>query len=60
MSFMNKIGLDIMAALIVLSLLIGRTEAKICNEVSSDSEKDLPDLACCASGKTLPPESFNQ
>ena len=49
-----------MGALIVLLLLIGRTEAKICNEVSSDLAEDLPDLACCAPGKTLPLESFNQ
>ena len=61
MSFMKKIiAYEVIVALIVMLLLIGRTEAKICNEVSSDLAADLPDLACCAPGKTLPLESFNQ
>ena len=60
MSIKKKIGAEAMMALIVLLLLIGRTEAKICNEVSIDSEEDLPDLACCAPGKTLSLESVHQ
>ena len=61
MSFMkNKIAQEVIVALIFLLLLIGKTEAKICNEVSSDPAEDLPDRACCASGKTPPLESLNQ